>query len=364
MWNNGRDGIPVKKLACLTLALCLLAALPAQAETELSDRPVADGVVAAAAFVDVTAPYSGTLLSFDLDAGDAVAVGDALFAYQTQTLYAPEAGTVKALFAAPGDDAAAVTARYGALLGLEPDAGYLVAATTDGAYKENENKMLHLGEMLYMKTSGGSPTEGTGRVVAVTGDAYTVEVLTGDFDLKADVTLYRRDSYVSSSGVGKGKVNRREALALQGAGRVAEVLVAQGAHVAAGTPLLTLVSADAAPDAYAPLVSAGAAGVVEQVFVSPGQQVYRGQALCRIGQTDAIEVRADVDEADLDGLKVGDALPVTLDMYPGQVLMATVTQISGLGETRQNAAYFTVHAAIATGSGPLGASASLYLPKK
>lgn len=354
----------MKKLACLTLALCLLAAVPALAETDLTGRPVADGAVAAAAFTDVTAPYSGTLQSFDLEAGDAVAAGDTLFSYVTQTLYAPEAGTVKALFAAPGDDAAAVTARYGALLGMEPDAGYLVAATTDGAYKENENQMLHLGELLYMKTSGSNPTEGTGRVVAVNGDTYTVELLTGDYDLKADVTLYRRDSYVSSSCVGKGKVSRREALLIQGLGRVAQVLVAEGAHVAAGAPLLTLVSADAAPDAYTPAIAAGAAGVVEAVFVSPGQQVYRGQALCRVGLTDALEVRADVDEADLDGLKVGDALPVTLDMYPGQVLMATVTQISALGETRQNAAYFTVHATISASSAPLGASASLYLPEK
>ena len=49
-------------------------------------------------------------------------------------------------------------------------------------------------------------------------------------------------------------------------------------------------------------------------------------------------------------------------MQPDNVLIATVTRISALGVSRQNAAYFTVRASIPAGSGPLGASASMYLP--
>ena len=103
-------------------------------------------------------------------------------------------------------------------------------------------------------------------------------------------------------------------------------------------------------------------GVVEQVLVAPGQQVWKGQALLRVDQTDMLEVRADVDEADLGTLAVGDLVPVTLDMQPDHVLMATVTRISALGVSRQNAAYFTVRASLPAGSGLLGASASMYLP--
>ena len=39
----------------------------------------------------------------------------------------------------------------------------------------------------------------------------------------------------------------------------------------------------------------------------------------------------------------------------------TVTEISALGVTRQNAAYYTVHVSIPASSGRLGASASVYL---
>ena len=42
---------------------------------------------------------------------------------------------------------------------------------------------------------------------------------------------------------------------------------------------MELVSADAAPDAYQPEVTASAAGVVATVAVNPGQQVWKGQLL-------------------------------------------------------------------------------------
>jgi hypothetical protein len=265
------------------------------------------------------------------------------------------------VFVAPGDDAAAAMARYGAVLGIEPAVQYQVEATTSGAYNDNDNKLLHLGETLYFKTSGTNGAEGEGRVVLVTAKGYTVDVLKGDFDLEDDVTLYRRTNYTSNSSVGKGSIVRREALLVAGAGRVAAVDV--GDTVTAGQKLASFVSADAAPAQADTDVKAGAAGVVRTVAVQPGQQVWKGELLCRLDLTDALEVAADVDEVDLGALKVGDLVPVTLDMQKDTVIMGTVTQISALGITRQNAAYFTVHASIPAGSAPLGASASLYLPR-
>ena len=352
----------MKKWMSLVMLLCLLAATPALADQDLTGRPVADGVVAATKFLDVTAPFSGTLASFDLDSGDAVQAGDILMRYITADVYATEAGTVKAIFAGEGEDAAAAVARYGAVVGIEPDVSWQVAATTSGANNNNDNKVLHLGETLYFKTNGNNGSEGTGRVVLVKDDAYTVDVLTGDFDVKDDVTLYRRDNYTTDSCVGKGKITRRDSLSVLGTGRVAKLYVAQGDHVNVGDKLLSLVSADAAPDTYASDVASAAAGVIQNVQVTPGQQVWKGQVLCRVNLTDEIEVTADVDEVDLGTLAVGDLLPVTLGMKADNVLMGTVTQISALGISKQNAAYFTVHASIPAGSAPLGASASLYLP--
>ena len=241
--------------------------------------------------------------------------------------------------------------RWGAVLGLEPDVDQQVQATTTGAYNSEDTRTLHLGETLYFQSTKSGHTEGTGRVVAVSDSGYVLDILTGDFDQKEAVTLYRNDSYDAKKCVGKGVITRRSSLMVQGSGRVAALHVQEGDHVVKGQLLMELVSADAAPDAYQPEVTASAAG----------QQVWQGQLLCRIYLTDTLEVVADVDEMDLGTLKVGDTVPVTLDVNKAQVLNGTVTEISALGVTKQNAAYYTVHVSIPSGSGRLGASASIYL---
>ncbi|MDD3212321.1 MAG: HlyD family efflux transporter periplasmic adaptor subunit [Eubacteriales bacterium] len=354
----------MKKWFILLMVLCLLAVTPALASTDLTGRPIADGVVAATAFTDITAPYSGTLQSFDLESGDAVGEGDVLFTYVTGDVYAPEDGVVKAVFIAAGDDAASAMGRYGAVFGIEPTVEYRVEASTAGAANDNDNKLLHLGETLYFKTSGTNGDEGEGRVVAVNGKDYTVDVLDGDFDLNASVTLYREDSYATKTCVGKGTVTRRDPVLVSASGRAAKVYVQEGDAVKSGDLLASFVSADASPLAYGDTVVSGCEGAVKTVAVSPGQQVWKGELLCRVDLTDEIEVVADVDEVDMGTLKVGDMLPVTLDVNEGSVITGTVTQISQLGVTRQNAAYFTVHVSIPRGSALLGASASVYLPEQ
>ena len=109
----------MKKFLALLLLLTMLSTC-ALAETALTDCAIANGNVTATTFVDVTAPYSGTLASFDLSVGDQVKAGDTLFSLLTATVYAPEAGVVKAIFAQEGEDASAVMTRYGAVAALEP----------------------------------------------------------------------------------------------------------------------------------------------------------------------------------------------------------------------------------------------------
>lgn len=355
----------MKKILCLFTALSLLAAAPAAlASDDLTGCPIADGTVAAVRFVDVTAPYSGTLASFDLESGDAVQAGDELFDYVTTDVYATEDGVVKDVFIQPGDDAAAAMAKYGAVIGVEPADAYRVEASTAGAASGNEYKILHLGETLYIKTTKGDRDEGTGKVTAINGRNYSVQVLTGSFDQYASVNLYRDDNYAGSTCVGRGQAVHRDPVSVAGAGRVSAVYVQAGDTVKNGDRLASFVSADATPQNFATGITSPQNGVVHSVAAAPGQQVWKGEWLCRVDLTDEIEVIADVDETDLGDLKVGDALPVTLDMSEANVLTGTVTQISGLGFTKQNAAYYSVHVSIPAGSGPLGASASVYLPVK
>ena len=62
----------MKKLLSLLLCLTIFAPLPAMADTDLTSSSIANGVVSAVSWYDVTAPFSGTLLGFELVAGDAV----------------------------------------------------------------------------------------------------------------------------------------------------------------------------------------------------------------------------------------------------------------------------------------------------
>ena len=361
----------VKRGLCLIAVLALgILFLPAAAEeeagaaeTDLSGYTIASGNVAAVTFEDLTAPWSGTLLPFDWAAGDPAGENETMFVMRTETLFAPEKGTVEEVFAADGDDAAAVLQRYGALISMQGENADRIQATTAGTFLKKENKVLRVGETLYFKSDKSGHEEGSGRVIAVSGTGYTVEIQKGVFEMGETLNLFRKDDYSSDSKVGSGNVFRRDPVGLAGQGRIGSVLVRPGDAVSAGQPVMTFLGPDADPGA-APEIRTRRAGVVAQVAAAPGQQVWKGALLARIWHTDQLEVVAEVDEMDLEAVSVGTECPVILDMYPDRQLTGKVTEISGLGVTRQNAAYYQVHFALQETGLPLGASASVYLPKE
>ncbi len=348
----------MKRIASLVLALSLLAAVPALADTDLSNYAIANGNVSAVNHVDIVAPYSGTLESFDLEAGDTVTAGDTLFTMMTNTLYASEDGTVAKVFAQAGDDAQTVASRYGAVIALEGSVTQQVVATTTGAYNDEKNRTIHIGETLYFKSKD---EKGEGQVVSVSGANYVVDITKGSFDSNTSLSLYRDDSYSNKDCVGKGAVKRRDPVLLAGSGRVAQVLVNEGDTVTRGQALMTFMSQDADVDASS-VITTPSTGVVASVAVSACQQVWKGELLARIYLTDKLEIVAQVDEMDLTQVRVGNTVPCTLDTNESMVFYGTVTEISSLGVTRQNAAYYTVHVSIDQ-TASLGASASIYLPK-
>ncbi len=354
----------MKKWICLCLSMLLSCpAALAVSQEELTDYAVANGTVGSVEFIDITAPCSGTLNSFTVEAGDAVLAGDVLFSMQTSALTAPEEGYVSFVFAQPGQSAQDVLSRYGSLLAIEPAQDMRIRASTMGAHNKDENKILHVGEMLYFKSTGADKEEGTGRVISVSGENYVVDILTGDFELDESLTLYRDDDYETRDNVGKGKTARRDPISVTGMGVVVTVDVEAGDKVEMGQTLVTLMGADADFGA-SPLCAAQADGVVAMVAVSAGQQVWKGQVLARVYCTDAKEIVAQVDEVYLNGLEVGDTLPVTLDTDENTIFDCKVTEISALGATIQNAAYYTVRLALPNADDILlGQSAKVYLPK-
>ena len=351
----------MKKAVSLLVCAVLLAALlsvPAAAETDLSAYSISSGTVQAAVVEDITAPCSGTLLPFDWSLGDRVYAGEPLFEMMTTRITAPEDGTVRWLFAEAGDSADAAMATYGAVAALEPARLERIHATYLDAANEDECEHLHVGQTLYFKYSG---EEGTGVVIWTDGNSYEVEILTGEYEIDKTLNLYIRDRYIYDNKVGSGKVYKRDDLRIAASGRIAEVCVAPGDSVKKGDTLFTVLSPDADAGTV-PGIKAPAAGVLSAVTAVSGQQVWKGQLLAKLSRTDALEIVADVDEMDLHGLKPGDKVPVTLDTDESKILTGTVTEISGLGLTRQNAAYYTVHLAVDERDLMLGQSASVYLP--
>ena len=328
-----------KLISLLTLALALtLLAACALAVT-------ANATVVAPETVKITAPFAGTLLPFDLTAGDAVAAGDTLFEIDTTPVYAAQSGTVAAVFAAAGDDAGGVASHYGALAYVEPTHPLYIAASNRDAYDDDDNRYLHAGETLYLKCGS---EKGTGRVTAVSGKDYVVEILTGNFDVDDTVRCFRGSSMNSDEETGRGKVTRYADVTVAGEGRVAAVHVKPGDSVKTGDLLLELVDAQCARGASLTL-TAPCAGAITLMNTMSGAQVYRGQLLCEIADLSALELSAQVDELDLTSVKVGDVLTYTLDAYDGETFSGTVTEIRPVGTTRQNATYFDVRITLPTG---------------
>ena len=309
--------------AALTLtASCALAA-------------TADAKIVAPNTEKITAPFAGTLLPFDYETGDSVSAHETLFTLDTTPVYATQAGTVSAVFASVGDDASGVAAHYGALAVIEPKNALYIDASTDQAYNDADNRYIHAGETLYLKLSND---KGTGVVTSVSGKKYTVEILSGSFDVDD-----------TDSEVGRGKVTRYADVQVNAnSGRIAAVHVKPGDAVEVGDLLFELVDAQSEKNASRS-IAASKDGVITSMNTASGAQVYRGQLLCEVADLSTLELSAEVDELDLNSIAVGDTLSYTLDAFDGETFTGTVTQIYSVGTKKQNATYFDVRITLPAG---------------
>lgn len=320
--------------AALTLtASCALAA-------------TADAKIVAPNTEKITAPFAGTLLPFDYETGDSVSAHETLFTLDTTPVYATQAGTVSAVFASVGDDASGVAAHYGALAVIEPKNALYIDASTDQAYNDADNRYIHAGETLYLKLGND---KGTGVVTSVSGKKYTVEILSGSFDVDDTVRCFRESTTPSDSEVGRGKVTRYADVQVNAnSGRIAAVHVKPGDAVEVGDLLFELVDAQSEKNASRS-IAASKDGVITSMNTASGAQVYRGQLLCEVADLSTLELSAEVDELDLNSIAVGDTLSYTLDAFDGETFTGTVTQIDSVGTKKQNATYFDVRITLPAG---------------
>ena len=316
----------MKKLISLLTAALLLAVLPAP----LAEGVALEGTVQAGRTVSIAAPYAGTVGDFTAKAGDAVSAGEALFAISTQKVYAEADGTVTGLFARAGDSAQTVQDRYGAMCYIEDDVRYKAICTGSGADGDIEDKVVHAGERVYLKSTQNTGRKGEGTVTAVSTEGYTVEITRmNDLNLNESVKLYRDSDYDADSCIGSGRTAAVPATAVNATGSVLRVCVSDGQHVRRGDLLFEIV-----PDALDGLrggngtVTMPENGVLLTVSAQSGVQTAKDAVLATYCPAGAVEVVCSVDEDDLSALRVGARVGVTLDALPGEALDGTVESIA------------------------------------
>ena len=316
----------MKKIMGLLTAALLLAVLPAA----LAEGVKLEGTVQAGRTVSIAAPYAGMVGDFTVKAGDAVSAGEALFVIATQKVYAEADGTVTGLFARAGDSTQTVQDRYGALCYIEDDVRYKAVCTSAGADGDIEDKVVHAGETVYIKSTQNTSRKGEGRVTAVSAEGYTVEITRmNDLNLNESVKLYRDSDYDADSCVGSGRTAAVPATAVNATGSVLRVCVSDGQHVRRGDLLFEIV-----PDALDGLcggdgtVTMPEDGVLLCVSAQSGAQTAKDAVLATYCPAGAVEVVCSVDEDDLSSLRVGARVGVTLDALPGEALDGTVESIA------------------------------------
>ena len=329
----------MKRIAIMLalLALCL----PSFAA---ADGVELEGSFEAARVRTILAPYSGVAGDVDVRAGDALEAQAALLSLNTTAVYADFDGRVTGVFAQAGDAAASVQERYGALLYLESEALYRADCSTSGAGSGNDNKLVHVGEWVYLRSTQNESRQGEGIVTSVQGSSYTLEIGKPDnLNYNDHIRVYRDPRHNSSDCIGSGVLSRINPTAVTGEGYVLAVHVQDGQKVSRGDLLLELV-----PDALAGMrggdgtVRMPEAGVVTQVLVSGGEQVAKDAPLMTYCPAGALELVCAADEDDLTDLAVGDEMTVTLDAYPNEKLRGTVTKISGVGVSEGGRTRFDV----------------------
>ena len=316
----------------LSLLLCLL--LLTMTPAALAEGTRIDGTIEAGRILTVTAPYTGTVGDFTAEAGDVFAAGEAIFPLSVQTVYAETDGTVTGLFTQPGDRAAAVIDRFGALLYVERDELFTAACSTAGADSDTEDKIIHPGEMVYLKSTQNSDRRGAGRVTQVSGSSYTVEVTDeGNLRVNESLKVYRDREHKTDSCIGSGKTSRIDPVAVTAEGYVLAVHVSDGQRVSRGDALFSIV-----PDQLDGMAGGEAAalmpqdGVLLSVSAQSGAQAAKDSVLATYCPAGEMQLVCPVDEMDLKDIAVGARVTVTLDAYEDAPIDGEIVKIAAAAD--------------------------------
>lgn len=346
---------------------------------ELTDIPVSAGDKVEAG--DVLASVDlGTVLSAMSDVNDEIASVDTKLASAANTsttgyISSSVSGRVKKVYAASGDNVAALMYKYGALALLSLDGYMAVDIDADG---------LTAGDTLSAVTASGTALDAT--VSDITGSTATVLVSDASVLYGESVTVYSADG----TELGTGEAYIHDELKVVGyTGTVAYVSVAEGSAVGAGATLMTL-SNTATGAEYAELLSQRSE--LEDTLKTL-INIYNEGALCAEFGGTVIAVNAvtadeaksasstdtedsdeqsftlspdktmsmsvTVDETEILSVSIGQSAEVSVDAIDGETFTGTVTGIDCAGTSSSGVTVYTAEVSIPKADGMLaGMSAS------
>ena len=265
--------------------------------------------------IAVRAAYGGTVDDVHLQAGDVARAGDTILTLSGEKIYSPWNGTVTALFAGEGDDAAYATERWGAAAMIAPREKFLVYMTVDEQYNLSDTRRISLGQTVWMRCAKDGTHRGFGVVIDAEGTEYTVEVTGGQFSNGEVVYAGLREGYYKSERVGTGTVLAAEVRPVEGSGTVVRSCIAEGDSVERGQLLMEVAGGVPTGAAWNNgSVAADAAGVIVSVNVSKGDTVQQGDVVAVIAADTLVETV--LPEEDLTLLREGD--PVRLVWEDGE----------------------------------------------
>lgn len=324
----------MKKATCMALTLLLaLAGVPALAMT--SEALILTATVEGMDPVALSAPASGVLAPFGVRAGDVLAQGEMVFTVQPKRVYAAIDGTVADVYVQAGSCADAATDRYGAALRLEYADRYQIEASVQTGYNTVDNRDLRVGMPVYLR-SANEKHFADGRITAVNGSQFTVQVLGGDLVFNQDVKVYREPDYDNKTLLARAKLSIVQPYAVAISGTVTEVAVRSGDAVRAGDYLFSYVPDTLEPDRLASgdptSVKAPQDLIVTEVSAQPGASVQKDQVLLTAIPAGAYRLKALAEEGDVGRIHVGDVMSVRFEELDLPASEAVVTAVGALGD--------------------------------
>ena len=307
------------------------------------------GTVVASDTIEIYAPIGGSVESVEVSVGEKVQAGDVLATLETTKVYASEDGAITGIFGEPGDNAETIAERYGAVMYIEGETVYTIAASTDEAYNTTDTKFVHVGEEVYLHCYSHGTHTGWGVITSIEGTDYNVNVLEGDFLLGETVSIFRGETTASSSRIGRGEISRKSPTAVTGSGSIVSIAVQDGDTVQKGSLLFETL--DGSFDGLymsGAQITADAAGTIYQLNLSQGSKTEKDSVAAVIYPEGKMRIEALVNEYNLSEIAVGDKVNVELIWNQDEEVNyeGTVSMISGIaaeGNAESEEVSYTVY---------------------